>query len=496
MSRLVPGRKSSRLLTALVGVGTSVVLTHDRTTNFVVPTLSSALERDTHRLAGIGRHAGSQKPPSPGTFGEKPQSGRPGQSKQKSMKQEQFGILSMGNAWLAALNEQAEGGLGSALLMVAAFLSIALANLPDTALGWTTMLSRGIGPAIGAHALSVRGWVNEGLMSLFFFQVGLEMKKEFVEGSLSSPRKALLPCIGALGGMVVPMLVYYLINIWMPGGSLAGITVPMATDIAFALGVFSLFCRQMPSTAKPFLLTLATVDDLGAIAVIALCFAGTIVPQFLFGAVLSLGLAYVMGKKGVKSSATSFWVPGLALWYCLLRGGVNSDIAGFLAALCVPMRSHSGEEVVERLAHRWAPVCTLLILPLFALVNCAVPLGSSGGAIPATGVAVSAGIALGLLIGKPVGIFMFSWLSVKSGLTSMPAGVTKRHLLALAMLGGIGFTMCLFLIENSLVGPTAQIAKLAMIAASLLCGGIASGMMMTMPKPKAPEPAAPAPAVA
>lgn len=383
-------------------------------------------------------------------------------------------------SWIELVNERLESGLGSAILLLSAAGSMALANRPGTAAAWLGLWSANLGPAIGGHHLSVRSWINEGLMSLFFFYVGLEIKKEIVEGSLSSPRKALLPCIAALGGMVVPMTVYAVINMLMVGGSFEGITIPMATDIAFAMGIFGFFRKRMPAAAEPFLLTLATVDDLGAIAVIAICFAGALSPAYLLGAVLALAAAFLYGRRGISGSSFGFIVPGLTVWYCLLRGGLCADIAGFLTALCVPLRSRDGgAEVIHRVAKRWAPACGMLILPLFALANCAVPLSGSLGA---GSLAVPAGVGLGLLLGKPLGIVGASMLAVKAGWASMPPGVTKRHLWIIGMLGSLGFTMCLFLIENSLTGRIAEMTKVSMLLASVAAAILSSCLMRAQPR--------------
>jgi len=315
---------------------------------------------------------------------------------------------------------------------------------------------------------------------LFFFNVGLEIKAELIEGALSSPSKAALPCIAAMGGMVVPMGVYFIINKMMVGGSMDGLTVPMATDIAFAMGVFSLFKKSMPASSSPFLLALATADDLGAIAVIAVVFAGTINWTMLGLAAATLIAAAIIGSKGISGSAWFFVVPGVGLWYFMLVGGVNADVAGVLVALCVPMQCSKNYDVVHRLVERWTPVCTLFILPVFALANCAVNLGGGDDGESQEGAfTVPMGIALGLMIGKPLGIFSFTWVSCKLGLSHMPKGMKNSHLLAVGILGSIGFTMCLFLIECSLSGPVASMSKLFVLLASVASAAV-SGIYMTM----------------
>lgn len=327
-------------------------------------------------------------------------------------------------------------------------------------------------------------------MALFFFSVGLEIKAEMLTGSLASPKQAALPCIAACGGMIVPMAVYWACNHMFPGGSMSGLTVPMATDIAFAMGVFNAFKSRMPESAGSFLLTLATVDDLGAIAVIAVCFAGHLAPAFLAGAAMMLCVSVALCRRQSKSTLRLIF-PGVGLWYCLLRGGLNADIAGVLAAFCVPMKSKCGEEVVEGLIPRWSALSAVVVLPLFALANCAVPLailGKASGAAKAELILVPTGILLGLVIGKPLGIISFSWLSVKAGFTQLPHGLSAKHLGIIGMLGAIGFTMCLFLIENSLVGKVAQVSKFAVFVGSMFGAVVSAGIMAVMPRlPSSPS---------
>lgn len=259
-----------------------------------------------------------------------------------------------------------------------------------------------------------------------------------------------------------------------------GVAIPMATDIAFAMGIFYSCRRFMPRVAESLLLALATVDDLGAIVVIAVWYPRGISWNYLCTAAGILGCTALSGKQGVKNS-WGFLVPGVLLWYCLLRGGINADIAGVLTAFCIPLRSIHGSEVVRRLIRRWALGSAFLVLPLFALANCCVPLHvtsmeAESGRLSQW--AVPLGVLLGLLLGKPLGIFIFSWASVKAKLTAMPAGMGNQDLLAIGMLGSIGFTMCLFLIENSLQGSVAGTAKIAVFTASVLGGLLSIAFMI------------------
>eukprot|EP00933_Yihiella_yeosuensis_P044635 TRINITY_DN3989_c0_g4_i1.p1 TRINITY_DN3989_c0_g4~~TRINITY_DN3989_c0_g4_i1.p1 ORF type:complete len:488 (+),score=89.06 TRINITY_DN3989_c0_g4_i1:113-1576(+) len=402
-----------------------------------------------------------------------------------------------GPEWLYALNHQLEGGLASVLLLMATLVSLGLANYEKTAEWWCNYWTTLTGPEVGGHHLTAKLWVNEGLMTFFFFSVGLEIKRELMEGALASFGKALLPCIAAFGGIVMPMGIYYLINTNMEGGSMEGVTVPMATDIAFAMGVFSVFRNKMPEAAGPFLLALATVDDLGAIAVIVITGGGHIDTTYLGAAVVIILASIGMCKRGVRKSAIGFTVPAVALWYCLLRGGISADMAGVIIAMCIPMRCKGGKEVIERLINRWTAVSSIFILPLFALANCAVTIGgptedgmdlddgsdfvSHGGA---ESYAVPLGVMGGLVLGKPLGIAGSSLLAVQLGVAAFPPGVSLKHVMVIGMLGGIGFTMCLFLTENSMTGTAAQQTKIAILIASGISTVISAAAMMMLTPPK------------
>ena len=340
-------------------------------------------------------------------------------------------------------NELVDRGLSSGLLVLCTIVSLALANLPYTQGAWLALWDYPVPLAIGGHVLSVRGWINEGLMCFFFFGVGLEIKKEVIAGSLSSVRTASLPCIAAVGGMLVPMAVYFLVNrSFGAAGSMAALTVPMATDIAFAVGIYGFFKDRMPPSALTFLLTLATVDDLGAILVIATLFASNVVAPYLAAAVAATGALAVLERFGVQSGKPYLAV-GVVLWVCLLLGGVTADIAGVLTAMALP--AHTATRIaassrpvslraritqwltilrtpsmarVEELVRVWAPINALLVMPLFALANTAIPLAAQSGAmgLPPAAMPISLGIFLGLLLGKPVGILFCSLLAIRLGI--------------------------------------------------------------------------------
>ena len=384
-------------------------------------------------------------------------------------------------------------GLGSIMLLGATALSLYLANsgfAHDFIHFWEHFH---FGPKAVGLFLNAHEWVNEGLMAIFFFNVGLEIKREFAFGSLSDIKAALLPCFGALGGMIAPMGIYLALNM-VNGGVTAGWAIPMATDIAFAMGVYNFFKNRMPPAVAAFLLTLATVDDLGAIAVIAVCFAKGIVPAYLAASAAITGALFVACKKKVTSMAV-YGGLGVALWYALLKGGINADIAGVVAALAVPAaapappgsHAHGMEEgmeptLLDDLIHNLHPISSLLIMPLFALANCAVPVDASalGGVV---GTPVGRGIMAGLLLGKPLGIFALCYGAVKMGICSFPKGMNGKHLVTVGMLAGIGFTMSLFLIEQALVGmPAAAVsAKLAILCSSGIAAVIGGFAMTRFP---------------
>lgn len=401
--------------------------------------------------------------------------------------------------WLRNLAELQERGVGSVALLVATAVSLTLANVGRTAAWWLPFWSTPVGPAIGGHALSPRGWINEGLMAVFFFVVGLEIKQELRLGSLSSVKKALLPCIAAVGGMVTPMAVYLAVQLlpMMGGGSLAALTVPMATDIAFAMAIFGFFRSRMPPSASVFLLTLATVDDLGAIFVLATCFASHVYPGFLAAAAgVTAALTWMCKKR--MTDMRLYSAGGAALWWCLLRSGISADVAGVLAALCVSTRAvvrltdGGTEHLTERLITRLSPLSTFFIMPAFALANTAVPLGglrAAAAGAASTTVAPAAGIGLGLLLGKPLGIFGATWLAIKLGAAQMPEGMRNSHLGVVSVLGAIGFTMCLLLTEVSMPPLLQPIPKLAVLVSSLVASVVAAGAMARMRPVEAATPA-------
>lgn len=363
------------------------------------------------------------------------------------------------------LSSDAAGGVA---LVLAAVVALVWANSPwqaSYASSWGHELTLGVG------ALSVtedlQHWVNDGLMVIFFFVVGLEIKRELVRGELRDPRAAALPAVAAVGGVLVPALLFLAFT----GGSegAAGWGIPMATDIAFAVGVLALLGSRVPAGAKLLLLTVAIVDDIIAIGVIAIFYSDSISALWLAAAVVGLGVVLVMRRLGVE--AIWPYVPvGLLVWLCTLESGVHATIAGVALALLTPAGRVGGRHVLDTLEHRLAPVSAFLVVPLFAIANAGVVLaGDTLRAAASSPVAL--GIAVGLVVGKVVGVSAGIALMVRTGWGHLPEGVRARHAVGVAALAGIGFTVSLFIAELAYADPAfVETAKIGIFAGSLVAG--------------------------
>lgn len=316
------------------------------------------------------------------------------------------------------------------------------------------------------HTVSVEWLINDGLMAVFFLLVGLEIKRELLVGELSSFQKASLPVMAAIGGMIAPALFYSAFNAGTP--SVSGWGIPMATDIAFALGVLSLLGNRVPLSLKVFLTALAVVDDLGAVGVIAVFYTHDLSTTYLSYAAAVLLLLMLMNRTGINS-LWMYLIPGLVLWYCVLQSGVHATVAGVLLALCIPHKTRKGPPLLSRLEERLHTPVNYFIMPLFALANTALPIKSE--MVTHLSDPIALGVIFGLVVGKPVGIFLFSWLSVTTGLSQLPAGTRFRELAGLGMLGGIGFTMAIFIALLAFRDPGQIVeAKIAILVASLVSG--------------------------
>jgi NhaA family Na+:H+ antiporter len=283
-------------------------------------------------------------------------------------------------------------------------------------------------------------WINEGLMTLFFVLIGIEIKRELYEGELKNRKNAMLPLLGALGGMIVPAVIYIIFNLNSPS-TINGAGIPMATDIAFAIAILGLLGNSIPTALKIFLTALAIIDDLGAIVIIAVFYGHGLQLNWL---ALSFGICMLMFFLN-KREKTSLWVYillGLALWYCILQSGIHATISGVLFAFLIPMGNQTKRNISNTIEHFLSKPVAFLILPLFAATNTALSFNSNSLNLLSP---ISLGIIGGLLIGKPLGIFGFSYLGSKLKIASIPSKIHLRQLLGASVLGGIGFTMSIFI---------------------------------------------------
>lgn len=326
------------------------------------------------------------------------------------------------------------------ILMAATIVSFLILNAPfGHAVHEVLEYSFGtIGLGEGAHPLNLHLVINDGLMVIFFLFVGLELKRETVEGPFKNPREAALPMAGALGGMLAPALIYVAFNLYEPA-YLRGWAIPAATDIAFAIGVLSLLGPRVPGGLRLFLLALAIIDDLGAIIVIALFYSTHLIGWALGGAAVTFVAMLLMNRSGV-TNLFWYWALGLVLWGFMLLSGVHATIAGVLTALAVPMRNTAGGSPLVTAEHALKPWVQLGIMPIFALVNAGVMLNGAG--LDTLLHPIALGISLGLVLGKPIGITLATYLA--AALLKQRAPARLAQMIGMAMLAGIGFTMSLF----------------------------------------------------
>jgi Na+:H+ antiporter, NhaA family len=375
-----------------------------------------------------------------------------------------------GNAWQDFFRQEASSGI---VLLVCALLAMAAANSPwgDGYAHWLhEMLFLGAGS--WGMTMSRLHWVNDGLMTIFFLVVGLEIKREFLFGELRSPSAMLLPIAGAIGGMIVPAGIYALLN-W--GEATAnGWGVPMATDIAFSLGVLTFAAKDAPRSLVVFLTALAIVDDLGGIVVIALFYSGRVEAAMLGAGLTVLLLLWFLGRQG-RAPLWLYAFGGLAVWYAFLQSGIHPTIAGVLLGFSVPAAPTEEKSLLAMLEHRLTPWSAWLIMPVFALANAGIALPESG--LAALVSPVGMGAFLGLLAGKPLGILLGVYAVVCSGAGRLPAGTGWCDFAGAGILGGIGFTMALFI--ASLAFPNAgdlMTAKMGIVAASVCSGLLGTGL--------------------
>ncbi|MBD0679372.1 Na+/H+ antiporter NhaA [Pseudomonas sp. PSB11] len=328
------------------------------------------------------------------------------------------------------------------LLIAAAILALIINNSP---LSWlyNGLLETPVVAQIGALKIAkpLLLWINDGLMAMFFLLIGLEVKREVLDGQLSKPSQIVLPGAAAIGGMVVPALIYWFLNRDNPP-ALNGWAIPTATDIAFALGVLALLGKRVPVSLKLFLMTLAIIDDLGAIVIIAIFYSGELSTLSLALAAACIAALIGMNRLGVVKLGP-YMIIGLILWVCVLKSGVHATLAGVTLAFCIPLRTKNAEpSPLLTLEHALHPWVAYGILPLFAFANAGLSL--SGVTTESFTHNVPMGIAIGLLLGKTVGVYGLTWLAVKTGIAALPQGANWGQVLGVAILCGIGFTMSLF----------------------------------------------------
>lgn len=396
------------------------------------------------------------------------------------------------------LRSEAAGGI---LLMAAAAVAMLVANLPATHQLYHDLVHYETGPVLTPKLgpMSVHLWINDGLMAVFFLLVGLEIKRELLDGQLARPEDRILPIVAAIAGMAMPAVIYLLIT-----GSVAGLSrgwaIPAATDIAFAIGVMALLGKRAPTSLKLFLTTVAIVDDMGAVAIIAAVYTEALDLGAAAAGVAILAGMFLMNRFGVRA-VWPYVLGFLALWYAELLSGIHATVAGVLAAMAVPIKATPGapeaqDSTLHRLEHGLAPWVAYLIVPVFGFANAGVALGGSASALAP----LPLGIAAGLFLGKQLGVFGAVWATVRLGYACKPAGATWVQVYGAALLCGIGFTMSLFIgglafPNNPALVDEAKIGVLTGSLLSALAGWLVLRLAAPFSLPKAARPARePAPA--
>lgn len=390
----------------------------------------------------------------------------------------------MGRAkWAAAARRcMASDTAPGVVLLVATAAALVWVNSSATG-SYSTLWDIPLGPATLGLRLTLREWVTDGLMTVFFFVIGLEIKHELVEGSLARPRQALVPVLAALGGAIVPALVFLVVAAGSP--ATPGWGVPMATDPAFAVGVFALVARRMPRGLRVLLLALATVDDVLAVGVIAIGYSHSLSLPWLAAAALGCVVVWALQRLGVLR----IWpyVPvGIVVWWCTLHSGVHATLAGVALALLTPARPVAGRAVLRHLLRVLEPVSAFVAVPIFALANAGIRLDphTLGAAVTSR---VTWAVLAGLLLGKFIGITGSIALATTTGLGHLPAGVQRRHVAGLGLIAGLGFTVALFVTNLAFPDPArSDQATLGILTASLLATAAATVALNRTSPPTTP----------
>ena len=375
--------------------------------------------------------------------------------------------------WL--LSQLRDETVGGGLLLLAAAIALVWANSPwgDS---YAAMVDYQIGPESLGLNLPLGIWAADALLAIFFFVVGLELKHELVLGSLSKPAQAVVPVAAALGGMAVPALIFVAVNASMDGGSLRGWGIPMATDIAFALAVLAVFGRKLPVALRAFLLTLAVVDDLGAITVIAVFYSDKFT-LIWFGLFIVTLIAYWLLQK-FRVTSPLLYIPLVLIgWYFCYKSGVHATVAGVAFGFLTRVRPDPGEKEApaDRLIYRIHPISAGIAVPIFALMAAGVDLRAIGF-VDALSSPVSIGVMLGLVVGKPIGVFGLAWLTARFTRASLSPGIAWRDILAVGLLAGVGFTVALLITELGYEDNIELLdsAKIAVLTASVIAAALAA----------------------
>jgi NhaA family Na+:H+ antiporter len=370
--------------------------------------------------------------------------------------------LSLSETFSRFFDSEKSGGI---FLIICTIVSLAIANSP-AGLAYLSFWHMKVA------GLSIEHWVNDGLMAIFFLLIGLELERELYSGELSSLKNALLPIFAAAGGIAVPALIHFGLNAGT--STQAGMGIPMATDIAFALGVLALLGSRVPASLKIFLAASAVMDDLGAIIVIAVFYTAELATSYLFGALAVFAAMLVMNRLLHIMALLPYLVGGAIMWFLMLKSGVHATIAGVLLAFAIPYSAvpEDEESPSHRLEHILYKPVAFLILPIFALANTGIVISS--GWMQGLASANSIGIISGLVVGKPLGITLFAGLAVAIGICRLPSDLGWKHVFGAGLLGGIGFTMSIFITNLAFTGDAAAItaSKMAILLASVVAGSI------------------------
>lgn len=381
-------------------------------------------------------------------------------------------IPALSNTFSQFFESERAGGI---VLVVCTVLSLAITNSP-AGQGYLNFWHGDLGP------LKIEHWVNDALMAIFFLLIGLELKRELYVGELSSVQNGLLPVFAAIGGMLAPALIHYALNAGTP--TQPGFGIPMATDIAFAIAALALLGKRIPPSLKILVVAFAVIDDLGAIIVIAVFYTAQISLVYLGGAIIVSLTLVTLNRKLRVMSLTPYLLGGALLWFLMLKSGVHATIAGVVLAFIIPFAAKDSnvESPSYRLEHFLHKPVAFMILPIFALANTGVVVDA--GWLTSMSSVNSMGIMAGLVLGKPLGVMALCYVAVGIGWCRLPAGLNWRHIMGAGMLGGIGFTMSIFITQLAFATSAAEInaSKMAVLVASVVAGICGYGWLMIMSK--------------